>query len=102
MRIFRYLVDMKAVPVDFFADPDGAWDFTALVEAAGFDPENPEVTIGALSDAFEGHPDGSAVVTRTQAGRAYIAVIECVERQEPVRIHPHRSVEPVPMRVRAA
>jgi hypothetical protein len=100
MRIFRYLVDMKAVPVDFYADPDGDWDYAALVEAAGFDPENADVSIGALSDAFEGHPDGSAVVTRAQAGRAYIAVIECVARPEPIRIHAHRSAaEP---RVRAA
>lgn len=99
MRIFRYLVDMKAVPVDFCADPDGAWDFDSLVEAAGFDPSNPEVAIGALTDAFEGHPDGSAVVTRTQAGRAYIAVVECLERSEPIRIHAHRLE---PMRIRAA
>lgn len=94
MRIFRYLVDMKAVPVDFFADPDGNWERDSLVEAAGFDPNNEEVAIGALTDAFEGHPDGAAVVTRTLEGRAYIAVVECVERPQLIRIHPARTAQP--------
>lgn len=93
MRIFRYLVDMKAVPVDFMADPDGKWTYDELLEAAGFDPDADDVCIGALSEPFEGHPDGAAVVTRAQSGRSYIAVVECVTRPEPIRLRPAAAAQ---------
>lgn len=85
--VARYLVDMGAVPVDFMADPDGQWNYDQLLEAAGFD-KDAQVSVGALTQSFEGHPDGAAVVTRSMEGRAYIAVIECFERREPIRLHP--------------
>jgi hypothetical protein len=98
MRIFRYLVDMGAVPVDFLADPDGNWTYEGLLEAAGFDPGSTGIQIGALSEPFEGHPDGAAVITRAQSGRAYIAVVECVERKQPIQLRPERA----PSHVQAA
>lgn len=77
MKISRYCLDTNAVPVDFFADPDGDWQFEDLVEAAGFDPERPGVCVGALVAPFEGHPEGAAVVMEMGARKPYVAVVEC-------------------------
>lgn len=86
MRTERYRLDeatrVEQLPVDWMADPDGPWTFEALVEAAGFGPETDGVLIGALTEAFDGHPDGSAVVCRD--GASYLAVIECIA--EPIRL----------------
>jgi hypothetical protein len=75
-RAARYAVPLDQVPVDFFADPDGAWTWGELAEAAGFAPEA-GIAIGALRRSFNGHPPGSAVVTLNAALRPYVAVIEC-------------------------
>lgn len=77
MRISRYPVEITSVPVDFFADPDGAWNFDSLVESAGFDPENPGICIGALIADYDGHPSGSAVITELGKARSYVAIVEC-------------------------
>ena len=77
MEIKRYKLDLTVVPVDFFADPDGDWNYFDLVEAAGFDPETDGACVGALTDEFRGHPAGSAVVTVTAKNRPYLAIIEC-------------------------
>ena len=75
-RAARYAVSLDQVPVDFFADPDGAWTWSELAEAAGFAPDA-GIAIGALRRSFNGHPAGSAVVTLNAAQRPYVAIIEC-------------------------
>lgn len=82
MRISRYRAELTDMPVDLLADPDGFWDYDSLVEAAGFDPSDEGVSIGALSQPYGGHPDGSAVVSRS--GSEYLAIVECVP--EPIRL----------------
>lgn len=94
MRISRYRIDLRQVPVDFLADPDGTWDFDDLVEAAGFDSDDRAMRIGALADAFDGYPAGAAVVSRMlgdQMASRFFAIIECEadvvrELAEPQRI----------------
>jgi hypothetical protein len=75
-RVARYALALEEVPADFFADPDGRWTFDGLSEAAGFAPEA-GVAIGALRRSFNGHPEGSAVVTLNAAARPYVAIVEC-------------------------
>jgi hypothetical protein len=76
MKVSLYALGLDAVPADFFADPDGRWTFESLQAAAGFSSLD-GVAIGALRCAFNGHPDGAAVVTLNAASRPYIAIIEC-------------------------
>src|SRR5450432_4861853 len=76
MRVTSYALSLERVPADFFADPDGAWSYELLARAAGF-ASHSGVAIGALKCAFNGHPDGSAVVTLNALTRPYIAIIEC-------------------------
>jgi hypothetical protein len=38
-------------------------DWPALVTAAGMDPEDDEVVVGTLTEAWNGHPAGAAVVS---------------------------------------
>jgi hypothetical protein len=75
-HITRYALSLDQIPADFFADPDGAWTFEGLAEAAGFTLAA-GIAIGALRRSFNGHPAGSAVVTLNAASRPYVAVIEC-------------------------
>jgi hypothetical protein len=84
MRISRYLLDSSVLPLDLFADPDGDWEYPTLVEAAGFDSEAADVFIGALTETYDGHPDGSAVVF--QPGCSYLAIVECIP--EPIQLRP--------------
>lgn len=76
MKVSYYALSLEQVPVDFFADPDGAWSYEVLARAAGF-ASHSGVAIGALTRAFNGHPDGAAVVTLNALTRPYVAVIEC-------------------------
>jgi hypothetical protein len=76
MRVSYYALALDQVPVDFFADPDGAWSYELLARAAGF-ASHSGVGIGALKSAFNGHPDGAAVVTLNALTRPYVAIIEC-------------------------
>jgi hypothetical protein len=76
MRVSCYRVALEQVPADFFADPDGAWTYESLAEAAGFG-ETADVAIGALKSSFRGHPDGAAVVTLNAVDRPYVAIVEC-------------------------
>lgn len=80
MRITRYQLSPEQVPVDFFADPDGAWEFAALVEMAGFNPEHPGASVGALTKPFDGYPEGAAVITEVGVGCRYIAIAELPPR----------------------
>jgi hypothetical protein len=78
MKIQKYPVSLQQIPVDLFADPDGAWSYEALVAAAGLDPEvKPPPIVAALSAPWGGHPDGAAVVAHAEVGEAYVAIIEC-------------------------
>jgi hypothetical protein len=76
MRVVRYGVSLEDVPVDFFADPDGAWDFAGLVHAAGFRMDE-GVAVGALAAPYRDHPEGAAVVTLNAKARPYVAIVEC-------------------------
>src|SRR4051812_47146824 len=76
MRVTYYALALDQVPVDFFADPDGTWSYDLLARAAGF-ASHGGVAIGALREAFNGHPEGAAVVTLNAATRPYIAIVEC-------------------------
>lgn len=76
MHVACYEIPIDRVPVDFFADPDGAWTYEALAEAAGFSPDE-GVGVGALREPFNDHPEGAAVVTLNRQARPYIAVVEC-------------------------
>jgi hypothetical protein len=75
-RVTLHRVKLGQVPVDFFADPDGIWDFESLAAIAGFEPDA-GVAIGALTKDFCGHPAGAAVVTLNTKKRAYVAIVEC-------------------------
>lgn len=76
MKVTYYALSLEQVPADFFADPDGAWSYELLARAAGF-ASHSGVAIGALKSPFNGHPDGSAVVTLNALTRPYVAIIEC-------------------------
>jgi hypothetical protein len=75
-RVALYRLPLASVPADFFADPDGAWSFDALVAAAGFGATQ-GAAVGALKQPFNGHPDGAAVVTINAETRPHVAIIEC-------------------------
>jgi hypothetical protein len=76
LRVACYRVPLDALPVDFFADPDGSWSYESLANAAGFRSDE-GVAIGALRQPFGRHPDGAAVVTLNSEQRPYVAIIEC-------------------------
>lgn len=76
MHVSRYQLALEAIPADFYADPDGRWTYEELAFAAGFELDQ-GVAIGALKECFNGHPDGSAVVTLNAESRPYIAIVEC-------------------------
>jgi hypothetical protein len=76
MHVSRYSLALENIPADFYADPDGSWTYEALLVAAGFSPDQ-GVAIGALRTAFNGHPEGSAVVTLNAESRPYVAIVEC-------------------------
>lgn len=70
-------VPLSRVPVDFFADPDGNWDFEGLVASAGFQHELGEVAIGALSEPYAGFPVGAAVVAVSAGQHISVALVDC-------------------------
>ena len=76
LYVSHYAVALDQIPVDFYADPDGQWTYEELACAAGFGLEQ-GVAVGALRESFDGHPDGSAVVTLNAESRPYVAIIEC-------------------------
>jgi hypothetical protein len=69
--------------VDFFADPDGRWEFSTLVEMAGFNPEHPGASVGALTEAFDGYPEGSAVITEVGPECRYVAIAQLPLGEQP-------------------
>lgn len=76
LQVCCYTLRLEEIPADFFADPDGAWTFEGLAQAAGFELSE-GVAVGALKEPFNGHPDGAAVVTLNSEARPYIAIIDC-------------------------
>jgi hypothetical protein len=83
-RISRYRLSPQEVPVDFFADPDGQWEFSTLVEMAGFNPEHPGASVGALREAFDGYPEGSAVIAEVGTESLYVAIAQLPQVQNVV------------------
>lgn len=55
------------------------WD-TAAVKAAGFDPEDEEVSVCELTDEWNDHPRGSRVVLgMTATGHPFAIEMDCSE-----------------------
>jgi hypothetical protein len=75
--VLRVTAPLSRVPVDFFADPDGVWDFESLVAHAGFQHELGEVAIGALTESYVGFPAGAAVVAVSAGQSIVIALVDC-------------------------
>lgn len=76
MKAVRYDLALEQVPVDFFADPDGVWSLESLATISGFQVEQ-GVAVGALTQCFNGHPEGAAVVTLNAKDRPYVVIVEC-------------------------
>lgn len=72
---------VKSVPVDYFADPDGEWEYEPLLEAANVNPAWGKVTVGALTEPFLGFPEGAAVVTLTTGDRQSVVLVDCTRSQ---------------------
>lgn len=75
--VLHLSVPLGRVPVDFFADPDGTWDFETLVLHAGFQQELGEVAIGALTEPYVGFPAGAAVVAVSAGAHIAVALVDC-------------------------
>lgn len=76
MQVACYDLPLKAIPADFFADPDGSWTYEELAQAAGLAAYE-GVAVGALKEAFLEHPEGAAIVTLNAESRPYVAIVEC-------------------------
>jgi hypothetical protein len=70
------------IPVDFFADPDGHWDYETLARHSGFDMQWGELSIGALTEPFAGFPEGAAVVSFTSGAQCSVALVDCTDALE--------------------
>ena len=77
MKTLRTDVAVQSIPVDFLADPDGFWEYDSLAQSAGFDSETAGFAVGALTEPFEGFPEGAAVVTLTQGSTCAVALVDC-------------------------
>lgn len=67
------------VPVDFFADPDGEWEYEDLLRVANLDPAWGKVEVGALTRGFGGFPEGAAVVTLRVGDRLSVVLVDCTQ-----------------------
>lgn len=67
------------VPVDFFADPDGSWEYEDLLEAANFDPAWGRVEVGALTRAYRSFPEGAAVVMLKVGESVSVVLVDCTQ-----------------------
>jgi hypothetical protein len=82
MRVASHIPSLAGIPVDFFADPDGRWEYTELVRSAGFDPESDpegsdELFIGALTEPYLEFPEGAAVVWFSSARGCAVRLVDC-------------------------
>ena len=78
MRAASISAQLEEIPVDFFGDPDGRWEYEELAIAAGFDEAWGQLSIGALTEAFFGFPEGAAVVMLTTADHCAVALVDCL------------------------
>jgi hypothetical protein len=67
---------LDTIPVDFLADPDGAWEYETLTRQAGFDDERGQISVGALTRPFAGFPEGAAVVALMNGTQWSVALVD--------------------------
>lgn len=77
MRSIAISAPLESIPVDFFGDPDGCWEFEQLAREAGFDQAWGQLSIGALSQPYAGFPEGAAVVMLSTAQLCSIVLVDC-------------------------
>jgi hypothetical protein len=82
MRVAIHLPSLAGIPVDFFADPDGPWEYEDLVRSAGLDPEaaqaaSCELFIGALTETYLGFPEGAAVLWFSSPRGCAVRLVDC-------------------------
>ncbi|HKO93296.1 MAG TPA: hypothetical protein VJU61_19205 [Polyangiaceae bacterium] len=77
MRSIAISAPLENIPVDFFADPDGCWEYEQLVREAGLDQAWGQLSIGALSQPYAGFPEGAAVVMLATAQLCSIVLVDC-------------------------
>jgi len=77
MRVALSNTKLDVIPVDFRADPDGAWEYDALARGVGFDERWGRMSVGALTRAFGGFPEGAAVVAFTSGSQCSVALVDC-------------------------
>ena len=82
MRVARSQKNVETIPVDFLADPDGSWDYEAILERVGFDQRWGQLAIGALKEPYDGFPEGAAVVTLTSGEACAVALVDCTVPDE--------------------
>ena len=81
MRSIAISAPLENIPVDFFADPDGCWEFDQLGRVAGFDQAWGQLSIGALSQPYAGFPEGAAVVMLSTAQLCSVVLVDCTASQ---------------------
>jgi len=77
MRSIAISAPLESIPVDFFADPDGPWEYEQLAREAGFDQAWGQLSIGALSQPYAGFPEGAAVVMLATAQLCSVVLVDC-------------------------
>jgi hypothetical protein len=77
MRSIAISAPLENIPVDFFGDPDGLWEFDQLARVAGFDQAWGELSIGALSQPYADFPEGAAVVMLSTPYLCSIVLVDC-------------------------
>jgi hypothetical protein len=82
VKSLRTEAKVDVIPVDFLADPDGFWEYESLARSAGFvlesrGRESGLMAVGALTEPFEGFPEGAAVVTLTTDSTCAVALVDC-------------------------
>jgi hypothetical protein len=85
MRVVRSTASVDAIPVDFFADPDGKWEYELLAKQAGFDENWGQLAVGALTEPYAGFPEGAAVVTLKTGSHCSVALVDCTASGETAR-----------------
>jgi hypothetical protein len=82
MRVIHSTARVETIPVDFLADPDGTWEYERLAQSAGFDEQWGQLSVGALTEPYEGFPEGAAVVTLTTGAQCSVALVDCTVPDE--------------------
>jgi len=81
MRSIAISAPLENIPVDFFGDPDGCWEFDQLARVAGFDQAWGQLSIGALTQPYAGFPEGAAVVILSTAHLCSVVLVDCTAKQ---------------------